>query len=334
MIHRMYSDEKKAGVYRMSAIWRTGVFVFFFLFISPVFLPAITLHMKEIVLVDRPVTLGMILTVKDAPFSLQEKIRDYALPLPGERIHILPSRYIREIITGFTAQSVIIIGKRTILIPAMYAKAWGSRFVHQFPDFLTSLLCKKDNRVAVDIISPPELGVPGPGKQYRFHILDKQEYMGFPAGTLDIEVVNNGDDEEKRTYCRIEVHHFIPVIRAASSMEPSEVLSWEKLIIIEEKLNPFMGEILKADEPVETYQTIKRVARGEILYESYVRKILQVRAGEKITIVIKKGSVLLSMNGRSADSGGNGDTVKVRPSLSTEWMTGRVTGQKEVLVEM
>lgn len=290
--------------------------------------------MKDIVTADEPITLGTLLSVKGAPSYLQKQIQTHSLALPADRIHLIPSRYIREIISAYTDQSVIIIGKRTAFIPGEYSKNWSNEFIHQFVDFLMSNLCKKNNRVEVELPLFWPFHDSRQQGEFLFHIQNRREYMGFPVGEIGAYMINRAYDESEKKLFSLVVHQYIPMLKAAAPLERNEVLSWEKLIVREGKLNPFMGEVLQEDEPIGVFQTTKKVAPGDLIYKSSIKKILHVRAGEKVTIVIKKGTILLSMTGRAADSGGVGDSVKVRPSQSTEWIIGMVTGRREVLIEM
>lgn len=290
--------------------------------------------MKDIVFIEEPVTLGALLSVNDASLYVQNRIQTHRLPLPADRIHFVTSRYIREAVSALTNQSVVIIGKRTILLPAVFSKTWNNDFIHQFTGFLESILCKGNNRVEVEFPAFSIIGDLGREGDCRFLLQSKQEFMGFPAGETGVYVISRTYGESAKQLIFFHVNQYIPVVKAAKTLERNEALSWEKLYIIEEKLNPFMGEVFAEDEKAGDFQTVKRIDQGEIIYKSSVKKILHVRAGENVTIIIKKGTILLSMTGKAADSGTVGEPVKVRPSQSSEWIIAKVTGHREVLLEM
>ena len=301
-------------------------------FPGPVY--SITLTMKEIVLVDTQITLGTFISVKDSSYSLKKQIEGCTLTLEQDRIHLIPSYYVRELVSRFTHQSVIITGRTTALLPLSLLKNWSDESVHQFVEFLQSTLCEKDNRVEAEILSFPYDALLYQGEKPAFYLKTRREYMGFPVGEIMVHTDIRGYNEYDREDIRLNVHQYIPVLKSKTYVGQNEALTRDKLIIKEEKLDPFRGEVLLPHEYNEDLFTIKKLESGEIIYKSYVKIAMKVRAGEKVTIIFKKGKILLSMTGRAGDSGIIGDSVKVRPSQSTEWVIGRVTGTREVFVEM
>jgi flagella basal body P-ring formation protein FlgA len=311
------------------------------LILTCVSLSGITLYMKEIVPVEDKVFLGDLVTIKDAPRFLAAQIRKYPLPLSGRNIHIIPSRYIRDLASRFTKQSVIITGTKTTLIPIKLEKEMGQRYIKEFIPVLITGLCKKDNRVEIDIISAPT--IPGKKNSYAFRLSHTREYLGYVTGKLEVEQITGelwtGTEPEPGNSTEIgvwvfHVYQHIPVIKAKQGLKKNQDLSWDDLFIAEEKLSPYKGELFLPGEPVEGYKTIKELHQGETLYSSFIRKSLKVRAGEKVFITLQKGTIRLSMTGRAGDSGSIGDMVKVRPSQSNEWVTGMVTGRGEVRIEL
>ncbi|MBN2441367.1 MAG: flagellar basal body P-ring formation protein FlgA [Spirochaetales bacterium] len=312
--------------------------VLIILIIVCLFLPisaySITLYMEEIVFTDTTIVLGNFVTVKDAPIYLKKQIEDYPLLLDREKIHLIPSRYIRNLLSRFTHQSVIISGTKTALLPKSFLTLYEKDYSTALAHYLISAFCKKDNRVEVDIISSPLPIRKRSGQTYSFRMSTQQEYMGFPLGNINVFTQSGPDNNAEAEALSLFVHQHIPVVQAREIVEGNEELSWEKLGITEQELNPFQGEILLPFEEIKGYQAIKKLNKGDIIYRSSIKRSLKVRAGEKVTITLRKGTILLSMTGKAGESGGIGDSIKVRPSLSSTWISGEITGKQEVRVEM
>jgi flagella basal body P-ring formation protein FlgA len=338
--------------------------------------------MEEIVPVDNEVLPGVLLgdlvKIKGAPSFLATQIREYPLPLSRGKIHIIPSRYIRDIASRFTRQSVIISGTKTVVIPhSLYGKI-GKTYAGDLIHFLLSRLLKKSNRVEIDIISTPEFQDFLPDHRTVFQFHHTRDYLGYIIGRVRVEEVREkrrtgkflqsgsihpgdnrltedfqaeglegfevspeygwpvdiqGDSRGKREWV-LHVHQHIPVLKAKEGLEKNQDLTWDDLFMAEGLLSPYKGELFLPGEEVGGYKTIKKVRQGEILYSSFIRKSMKVRAGERVFITLQKGNIRLSMTGRAGDSGGIGDMIKVRPSQSTGWITGTVSGRGEVYIEL
>jgi flagella basal body P-ring formation protein FlgA len=59
-----------------------------------------------------------------------------------------------------------------------------------------------------------------------------------------------------------------------------------------------------------------------------------VRSGDGVRIHFVRGVVAVTMPGRALRTGTEGELVIVRPDGSSDRFEGRVTGQKEVVVEL
>jgi flagella basal body P-ring formation protein FlgA len=311
-------------------------FLSFFLLLCGVFygdrgMPS-SLSMKEVVILHKEeICVGDIIGTGAPSSGLSERFLAEPIPLLPDRIHIIPSRMIRELLQPARDDMAVIIGRRTAVVPCRVMTWLSSSFADQFCRFLLAECEEGEGKVDVEFLTCPSLSnAPGSG-DYFFGFLQANRFNGYLTGDAVVEYSReNGEGKRERNNMYIRIRLSLPGLRAACTLGQGEILNRDALMVTEENISAFTGEFLPASEPCERYMVRKDIEKGELILKRNLAKRIDVRAGERVTIVVRKGGILLTMGGKAYSSGSIGDEVRVRPSDSDTWLTAKVTGEKEV----
>jgi flagella basal body P-ring formation protein FlgA len=290
------------------------------------------ISMKEVVILHKEeIRVGDIISAGGTLTGINETFMAEPLPLSPDRIHIIPSRVIREMLKPEQASMAVIIGSRTAVVPYGVMSDLSPGFAEEFCLFLLNELRDREGRVEVEILTNPLLTESTAGRGYSFCFLQSNRFNGRVTGDAVVEYsYQSGEGETKRGNVYISIHLFLPALRAARLLRQEEPLRRDALVVVEEEVSPFTGEFLPASVNPGQYVTRTVIKKGDLILMRNLSKRIDVRAGDQVTIVVRKGSVRLLMRGKAYNSGSIGDEVRVRPADSDRWLTATVTGEKEV----
>jgi flagella basal body P-ring formation protein FlgA len=325
--------------YIMRRLAKKGIFstlLLFFLLLCGVFYGdrgiSSSLSMKEVVILHKEeISVGDIISTGTPSSGLSERFLAEPISLSPDRIHIIPSRMIRELLQPARDSMSVIIGRRTAVVPYRVMTRLSSSFAEEFCRFLLDECEGGEGKVEVELLTFPSLSEDAGSGDYSFRFLQANRFNGMLTGDAVVEYsFKNGEDEMKRRNMYISIRLSLPVLRAARALRQGEMLNRDALMVTEENISAFTGEFLPASESCEQYMVRTDIQTGELILKRNLTKRIDVRAGDRVTIVVRKGSILLMMGGKAYNSGSLGDEVRVRPSDSDTWLTAKVTGEKEV----
>jgi len=129
------------------------------------------------------------------------------------------------------------------------------------------------------------------------------------------------------------VHPIAPVARASRDLPRAHPLTAGDVDFVEEDLSKLGGGYLTAADLQGSFRLLVPVSRGALLEPSRLARNLLVKAGERVTVVLVRPGLTLTLAGKAWGSAGEGEAVEVSLRDPARRFRGRVLANGEVLVE-
>jgi flagella basal body P-ring formation protein FlgA len=246
--------------------------------------------------------------------------------ITADRLMLLPYRLIRDRVVDHLNEDLVIIGTRTAVIPVGYASLGRASFLQDLLAYLDSVDGNSGGRLEVELLAPIDSisrSVPvGLRKSTRVH--------GLLTGRVELDY--------GREVLPVEIWQYVPVARLVQPVEKGSGFRFSQITLDEIEVSDLPESVFLPMEWEEsllegmTYRS--SLARGTLLRDNHLNRMTGVQVGDGIRIRFMKGNIELEIPGKAYDSGEIGDMVAVRPEGGSRRLTGRITGFKEVSVEV
>ncbi|MBN1699480.1 MAG: flagellar basal body P-ring formation protein FlgA [Spirochaetales bacterium] len=289
---------------------------------------ASSIHMKDVVILkDDEIRVSYLVAPAD------KRLDTAVLSLDPDSLHIIPSRVIRDALRPPGEPVGVIVGRHTAVVPRRQASMLGPGFAEGFCRFLLSEVYDRDVRAEVEINGSPVLPDGKAGERYSFRFLKANRVNGNPWGEAIVEYAYaDASGEAARFNLFIRFRLFIPAFKAHRDIEAGGQITVESLTASEAEISPFTEALLPVSRNPGQYIARTVINKNEFIRMRNLSKRIDVRAGDEVVIIIKKGTIRLTMSGTACNSGSIGDEIRVRPHDSGIWLDAAVTGEKEVRI--
>jgi flagella basal body P-ring formation protein FlgA len=273
---------------------------------------------------------------------------------------------IRERIATATGETAV-VGGRIALLPAAAVPADQRWFYSALLAFVEDQDPYKQGRIEIELFDSPlwlENSVSAAGAvrgmasgwedRIVFHA-DKSPYASgsrnslsfhdIPAGTMrvsytilaagaaDSEAPGSKAGRDLEGSFRIWIHHYLPVARAAEDLQADQILSEQSLVFREEDVSVLQSDSVVLGDQIQGYKTLSSLKRGERIDGRRLQRILAVRAGDRVVIILRRPGLEVRIPGRALRSGSVGDLIDVRPESAAGRLQARIAANGEVRVE-
>ena len=161
--------------------------------------------------------------------------------------------------------------------------------------------------------------------------VDRTEPLTPGTNLIDVTIVTG--ERRHHVAARVTLHVFARTAVAARRISPDRpvpadalVWAWRDLALTPE------GAVVDSAEVAGMVATAE-VRAGEVLRRRHLASAPLVRSGELVDLVIRRGSVTVSVRGSCRQDGRLDDVVSVRNELTGQLIAGRVTGPGRVTVQ-
>ncbi len=152
-------------------------------------------------------------------------------------------------------------------------------------------------------------------------------------GTTLVGVTIVAGDRRHHLNARVTLHTFARTAVAARRIAPDQLVpatalvwTWRDLAAVPE------GAVVDSADVAGMVATAE-VRAGEVLRRRHLAPAPLVRTGELVDLVIRRGSVSVSVRGSCRQDGRLGEVVSVRNEITGRLVAGRVTGPGRVTVQ-
>ena len=157
-----------------------------------------------------------------------------------------------------------------------------------------------------------------------------------PIGKLNLRVVCEGPAQRKpwRIYVGARVAEYRRVLVSRAYLARNESLREHDLVNEERDVSMLpRGYYQHADDVVG--MVVKRpIPAGRIINPDMIRPPLLVRRGESVSIVARRDGLSVRMAGKALGDGALGSTVRVRNTRSRRIVEGRVSGERQITIDI
>ncbi len=145
-------------------------------------------------------------------------------------------------------------------------------------------------------------------------------------------LVNNQEQATVKMYG--DVHFWGSVISLAHPLPRRSILSEDDLVTEFTDISMLGDDIIYDADDIIGKQTKKSLPEGAVLYRRYLKNPTLVKRGDLVTILATVGSLRVTVPGEIKNTGGLGDTVRVKNMMSRRTLQARVIDEGLVEVEL
>ena len=281
--------------------------------------------MKRVALVEH----GQSLRLSDVVWCEEEAgktLSRLSLGIKADKLMLLPHRLIRDIVSKKIKNELVIIGGRTAVIPVGHASFGRLSFCQDLLSFIDKADAGTGGRLELELLAPTfSISDPTP-----LRLRDSQRIHGFLTGRLELDF---GEE-----VLPVRIRQFVPVAQLVQSVEKGSAFRSNQILLVEMEVSRLPDSVflpLEWEESLLESMTFqKSLARGTLLRQEHLNGITGIQAGEGVRIRLMKGNIELEIPGKAYASGEMGDIVAVTPVGGKRRLSGRITGLKEVSVEV
>ncbi len=312
---------------------------FFFILLLPIIwisslaLASTTIVLKHEALVDgKNVYLGDIALLEGKLREELSKIRIVASPVPGDKREI-EKRYIilRLKQLGYGENTVTVGGPEKVIVERAFQEI-SKKFVEDLAfEKIKDVIPKWAKRYEV-FFDIPTFSKYAPTGNVEIFLdipsLDKVKgrYISFPV------TINIDGKKWKKFYvnCRLTLYADVPV--AVTSIKRGQRITKEDYKIEERKIERPSFPYISPDE-VDGYVALKNIYTGNIIDFTYVARPYQIRRGEIVDVVLKRGAITIMLKAQALENGSYGDMIQLKNLKSGKKFTGIVKDFGLVIVK-
>jgi flagella basal body P-ring formation protein FlgA len=123
----------------------------------------------------------------------------------------------------------------------------------------------------------------------------------------------------------------VPVL--AERKLPGEIIRDADIRIEQMRLGMLPRDAISDESQLIGLEAKRGLVAGKAIRQVDLQRPVLVNKGSLVTIVLRRGAMLLTARGKALDAGGAGDTIRVTNTASKSTVEGVVTGAGTVTVE-
>ena len=142
-----------------------------------------------------------------------------------------------------------------------------------------------------------------------------------------------GDPAAQRIRVSGRFYRLIDVPVLAERKLPGEIIRDADIRIEQMRLGMLPRDAISDESQLIGLETKRGLVAGKAIRQVDLQRPVLVNKGSLVTIVLRRGAMLLTARGKALDAGGAGDTIRVTNTASKSTVEGVVTGAGTVTVE-
>ena len=179
--------------------------------------------------------------------------------------------------------------------------------------------------------TPATINVPEGKISYR----SIKKTSSLSAGKKFITVVFLVNNQEQATVkMHGDIHFWGSVISAAHSLKKRSILSEDDVVSEFRDISMLGNSIIDDVDAVIGKELKKSLRAGAVLYSNFLKNPPLVKRGDLVTILATNGTLRVTVPGEIKNTGGLGDTVRVKNMMSRRTLQARVVDEGLVEVEL
>ncbi len=292
----------------------------------------VTLFSGEIIVKGEDVYLKDVAKIEGTLKDALSTVRIIASPSPGG-IRKIEKEYIRLRLKqlGFQREDVTLLGPDVITIKRAFQKIDKDLIRELAEEKIRDIIPSWAKRYQI-ILNIPRFSDIAP-------LGDVDIFIDFPSGnevkgkTISFPVtISVGGKRWKRLYITAKVSLYADFPIAITSIKRNERISKNSYKIEERKVERISFPYVSPTE-IEGYVACKNIYPGTIIDLTCISKPYQVKRGDIVEVVLKRGSIIIMLKAQALENGSYGDTIELKNLKSGKKFTGIVQDYGLVIVK-
>ncbi|HEQ72504.1 MAG TPA: flagellar basal body P-ring formation protein FlgA [Spirochaetia bacterium] len=285
---------------------------------------------KSCIVAGSGLTLADIVQSASGNYGLPEA-ESIAFPYRDDRLQHLPASLVRKTIRDAYRGQLILVGQGVTVIPAALVPPDDCWFYARLVDFLASRPYPADARLEAEVDVFPAVPQNEAGF-YGFQLRSHTTRNGLLVGKSVVEY--RGANRYESGRLQVTVHLFIDALAPRERVRAGERVTQNMTVPVNVDLALYAEDILLETTDNEAYTAREDLLPGEPIPLRKITRTLFVRGGDRVAIRVVKRNLQVETTGRAYGAGGLYDFVTVKPDGARTQFRARVTGDREVVIEL
>jgi flagella basal body P-ring formation protein FlgA len=251
-----------------------------------------------------------------------------SIPQLWEFPSIISSREIRSVIGKVLEQPFTFVGGALLFVPKQFSASGKSRFLIELLKFCNSQIDVQGMRIELERIHElPEL-------LFTENVVFKFPLSSRSLGSGRNSILYKTSEIEHYSRLTVDVRFLNQAYVAARSISSNAILSDDLFTIDYRDTRKPKSELFDPAAILSSYYTIKDIGSGDILLRTDVERKFDVNAGNKVSVILERGLIQMTMAGYLLQSGNLGEMVQVRMYQTGKKIDGIIQSVEVVYVEI
>ncbi len=169
----------------------------------------------------------------------------------------------------------------------------------------------------------------------KFSYRSIKKTSSLSPGKKFVTVVLSVDNQEQATVKMYgDIHFWGSVISAAQSLPKRSIINEDDLVTEFRDISMLGSNIIDDVDEIIGKELKKSLRGGAVLYSHFLKNPPLVKRGDLVTILATTGTLKVTVPGEIKNTGGLGDTVRVKNMMSRRTLQARVIDEGLVEVEL
>ncbi|MDI6869787.1 MAG: flagellar basal body P-ring formation chaperone FlgA [Bacillota bacterium] len=236
---------------------------------------------------------------------------------------------------GFDPEKVVLTGSEGVAVKRPGRLLCREEAERLYREEIARLLGVEAGRVALTLVNWVDPVVPE--GDLRLCVLGEVGQIARAAatGTLigPVDLVVDGEPHATlRPRALVAVK--VPAVVAREGLARGSVIQPGQVGVVEIELTRLPDGALRTEEQAVGRQTVRSIPAGAPLRRSDVMVPVVVRRGDRVTVTVEAGGLVLAVPGMALEAGGAGEVIRVQNLQSNRTVSGVVRGPGEVLIAL
>lgn len=167
------------------------------------------------------------------------------------------------------------------------------------------------------------------------HVSIQPLFQREPAGLVSLVAIVTGTDGSiHRGQFNLRVRRFSEVAVMTSALKLHDEITTDKLEIKRMDVTSLREQPITSLDAIHGSRTKRNLAAGQILTVEATETAPDIEVGREVTITFEEKSFTITTRGLAMQTGRRGEKIRVKNLASGKTVFARVTGEREVHVEL
>ena len=206
----------------------------------------------------------------------------------------------------------------------------GEEIEREAKDFLLQNMIWEKDQMKVSVkYSGEDVSIPDGIVIYDYRLGANKNKIGNFAFTMVIKV---NDTYQHRLRLKANVKLFYDVVRLRNPVKRNQIIAESDIELMRIESAKRLRNIIADPQDAVGYKVTRNLGRGELLNSNVLKKSPLVKNGDRVTLIVEKGSLRITAPGIVKEKGYKNSAVKAINAQSKKVVYGRVIDEHTLKV--